>query len=226
MMGETTRIIETEAPCWSRIGIDGDGSCPELVAAIHCRNCHVYADAGRTLLDRPGSNDYRVEWATRLAAEAEFQKRAKHSVVIFSLQSELLALPTTIFNEVAAMREIRRVPGALSKLLLGLVNIRGELHLCVSLHALLSLGPTERPSSSAGGSGRLLLMQKGGETWAFPVDEVHGTYRCNLESLSPPPATVGKSLVRFSRGTMDWEGKSVGCLDETAVFNALKGSMA
>lgn len=216
----------TEAPCWSRIGIDGDGSCPELKTAIHCRNCHVYADAGRTLLDRPTAMDYRSEWTARLAAETDYQKRATLSVLIFSLQSEYLALPTTIFSEVTEHRQIRRIPGAPSKLLLGLVNIRGELHLCVSLRMLLGFQTTESIAPVQNGTGRMLLMQRGGEAWVFPIDEVHGTWRYNTEDLSPPPATVGKSLVRFSRGTLQWEGKSVGCLDDTAVFNELKGSLA
>jgi len=220
----TTSVAE--APCWARIGIDGDGSCPELKTAIHCRNCHVYADAGRALLDRPTAMDYRSEWTARLAAEADYHKRATLSVLIFSLQSECLALPTTVFNEVTEMRQIRRIPGAPSKLLLGLVNIRGELHLCVSLRMLLGFQTAESTSPVEIGAGRMLLMQRSGEAWVFPADGVHGVYRYNAEDLSPPPATVGKSLVRFSRGTLEWEGKTVGCLDETAIFNELKGSMA
>ena len=213
-----------DAPCWSRIGIDGDGTCPELAVAVHCRNCPVYSDAGRSLLDRPLINEYRAEWTARLASATETQQRTTHAVVIFSLQSEFLALPAPIFNEIAAMRRIRRVPGVHNKLLLGMVNIRGELQLCISLHALL--GFETGSAIPEAGSGRLMLIQQGTDAWAFPVDDVHGTYRYNPESLSPPPATVEKSRSRFSRGTLEWEGKRVGCLDETMVFSALKGSMA
>ncbi len=31
--------------CWNRIGVRGDGSCPELKRHIHCRNCPVYSAA-------------------------------------------------------------------------------------------------------------------------------------------------------------------------------------
>ena len=213
------------APCWSRIGIDGDGSCPELAAAIHCRNCHVYTDRGRALLDRPMEEDYRREWAARLA-EPEQLQRARQSVVIFSLQSELLSLPAIVFKEIAAMRVVRRVPGTRNRLLLGMVNIRGELQLCVSMRILLGLETAGTARHPTADTGRLLLLQDATEAWAFPVDEVHGMHRFNLENLNAPPATVEKSQVRFTRGTLDWKGKSIGCLDESAIFKALKGSMA
>lgn len=216
---------DTTEPCWSRIGIDGDGSCPELKTAVHCCNCHVFTDAARGLFDRPIMDDYREEWTSRLLAEAEVQKRSTHSVLIFSLQSEFLALPTTVFSEVTDIRAIHRIPGAPGKLLLGLVNIHGELHLCASLSALLGIEPVESATVPAAGKGRMLLMQRGGEAWVFPVDEVHDVYRYNDESLQPLPATVERSPLRFSAGTLDWQGKTVGRLDETAVFDALKGSM-
>ncbi len=214
------------APCWSRIGIDGDGSCPELAAAIHCCNCHVFTEAARGLLEQPIMDEYRGEWTARLAAEAEIQKRSTHSVLIFSLQSEYLALPTAIFSEVTEVRGIHRVPGALNKFLLGLVNIRGELHLCISLSMLLGIEGAESAVRPAAGSRRMLLMQRAGVAWVFPVDEVHDVYRYNDESLSTLPATVERSPLRFSQGLLEWRGKTVGRLDEAAVFDALKGSMA
>ena len=32
--------------CWNKIGVNGDGTCRELVKFIHCRNCPVYSSAG------------------------------------------------------------------------------------------------------------------------------------------------------------------------------------
>ena len=212
-------------PCWSRIGIDGDGSCPELKTAVHCCNCSVFTDAARGLFDRPIMDEYREEWTTRLLAEAETQKRSTHSVLIFSLQSEYLALPTTVFSEVTDVRAIHRIPGAPSKFLLGLVNVHGELHLCASLSTLLGIEAAESSAVPAASKARMLLMQRGHEAWVFPVDEVHDVYRYNDESLHSLPATVERSPLRFSRGTLEWQGKTVGRLDETAVFDALKGSM-
>src|SRR5947209_14499105 len=87
--------------CWNAIGVGGDRSCPELVAAIHCRNCPVFAAAARTFLDRPAPDDYLAEWARLLdapdadgsGAESESEgTRDGIGVVIFRLGSEWLAL--------------------------------------------------------------------------------------------------------------------------------------
>ncbi len=56
--------------CWNEIGIRGDQSCPELVTAIHCRNCSVFAAAARNFLDRPAPAGYLAEW-TRLLDESD-----------------------------------------------------------------------------------------------------------------------------------------------------------
>ena len=40
------------ADCWNKIGVRGDGSCPELEKHIHCRNCPTYTAAASMLLDR------------------------------------------------------------------------------------------------------------------------------------------------------------------------------
>src|SRR6185436_16665390 len=98
-----------DTPCWARIGIDGDGTCPELASVIHCSNCPVFSEAARGLLDRPLVEDYQGDWTARLAVEAENQKRFTHSVLIFSLQSEYLALPTAIFSEVTDVRGVHRI---------------------------------------------------------------------------------------------------------------------
>ena len=37
--------------CWNKIGVRGDGSCPELERHAHCRNCPVYSAAAAQLLD-------------------------------------------------------------------------------------------------------------------------------------------------------------------------------
>ena len=46
------QAVEIRA-CWNEIGVQGNGSCPELRKVIHCRNCPVYSKAGVQLLDRP-----------------------------------------------------------------------------------------------------------------------------------------------------------------------------
>ena len=52
--------------CWNLTGVAGDKSCSKLEAAVHCRNCDVYAGAAQRSLQRPVDAGYRAEWAARL----------------------------------------------------------------------------------------------------------------------------------------------------------------
>src|SRR5437879_1067310 len=66
---------ETPAPihdCWNVIGVEGNGTCRELVKFIHCRNCPVYSAAGTQLLDRPLPAEYRREQAEHYAQPKKF----------------------------------------------------------------------------------------------------------------------------------------------------------
>lgn len=211
--------------CWNHIGIAGDASCPELAGVIHCRNCPVFGEAGRSLFDREVPADYRREWSVLLAREKEALKSATASIVIFTLGVETLALPTHIFREVAEMRTLHRVPGVNSKLLMGMVNVRGEIQLCVALHHLLEI-PVESKDGKPFADGRMLVVEHGGGMWVFPVNKVHGTWRYNPDDLDAPPATLEKAKTSYARGTIEWEGKTVGCLNEEAILAALKGSVS
>ena len=94
--------------CWNKIGVRGDGSCPELTRHVHCRNCPVYSAGAVAVLDRPAPNDYLAE-RTRHFAKPEQAKEAEiHSVVIFRIGAEWLALPTAVVSEVANLRRFIR----------------------------------------------------------------------------------------------------------------------
>src|SRR6185503_5608888 len=97
------------------------------------------AAAAIQLLDRPVIADYRREWSEHYAAEKKLTAPAKTSVVIFRIISEWLALPTHAFQEVAERRVMHTLPHRRRDLVLGLVNVRGELLICVSLGQWLGL---------------------------------------------------------------------------------------
>lgn len=212
--------------CWNRIGVGGDSSCSELPRAIHCRNCPIYADAGRGFLERETWDAYRGEWTNLLAQPKEERTAVSQSWVIFALGGEYLALPTVCFREVLGRRAVHRVPARGNGILLGLVNVRGEIQLCVSLGALLGLNQPPESKSAAQSSGRMLVVEHSAAVWVFPVDRVSGILRFEPASLGPVPATLQKAQARFSRGAIDWEGRSVGCLDEGAVFSAFGKGIA
>jgi len=228
MATPTSNLLELHAEhddCWNRIGVSGDGTCPELAKVIHCRNCPVYAAGGRSLLERAPPADYLREWTQALAeAKDEDQAEDALSVLIFRLGREWLALPTHVCQEVAEMRPIHILPHRSGPVLLGLVNIRGQIRLCVSLRELLGLEPagdsgqTTNPKNSR----CLVVIAGGSDHWVLLVDELHGIQRFQLSAVRDAPVTVAKAAPGLMKGVIEWRDSGVGYLDDELLFLALR----
>jgi chemotaxis-related protein WspD len=140
--------VVPQGDCWNRIGVRGDHSCPELAQYVHCQNCPVFAAAGRRFLDAPTPPGYLDEWAERLAAPVEEAAADLEGALVFRLADEWLALSVHALVEVTTPRPVHRVPHR-GGLLAGLVNIRGELSLCVHLAKLLGIEPRSGGANGA-----------------------------------------------------------------------------
>ena len=208
--------------CWNTIGVRGDRSCPQLVEAVHCHNCPVFAAAGRKFLDAPSPTGYQDEWTNRLAAPPEDVAADLDSVLIFRVGDEWLALTVQVLVEVTAPKPVHRVPHR-AGLLAGLVNIRGELHLCARLGKMLGIDDTKTSEPTAGA--RMLLVHKDADRWVFPVDAVDQVHRVPRTSIGRPPATVGRASAHLSRGVFPWGDKAVGLLDDGRLFDTLRAKL-
>jgi chemotaxis-related protein WspD len=225
----TLTVGDSLAPvydCWNTIGVEGNATCRELVKYIHCRNCPVYSAAGLQLLDRPLPADYRSERAAHYAQQKRITQPARLSVVIFRLAHEWLALPTTVFVEVAERRAMHSLPHRRRGLAMGLVNVRGELLICASLARLLGMEQAVGTAKSLTHFERVLVANWDGQRIAFPVNEVQGIQRFHKEELADPPATVAKSTLTYTRGVFAWKERTVGLLDADALFGALNRSLS
>lgn len=224
--------LPTTAPvddCWSRIGVAGDGSCPELKHFIHCRNCPVHAAAGVQLLNRELPPGYREQWAAHFAQAKPPSAPGRLSALVFRLGREWLALPTGVLQEVAEPRKIHSLPHRRHGVVIGLVNIRGEILVCVSLARLLGLVETpERPAAltSAGARRALLVLTCDNQRLVIPVDEVGAIVRFQPEALQDPPATVTRAGFHLTRALLRWNEKTVAWLDADQVFAALQRNLA
>jgi chemotaxis-related protein WspD len=211
--------------CWNEIGVFGDGTCPELAKAIHCRNCPVYAAGGRSLLEREPPADYLREW-TQALAEAKDQDQAEDtlSVLIFRLGREWLALPTHVCQEVAEIRPIHTLPHRSGPVLLGLVNIRGQIRLCVSLRELLGLEPADDGGRTTDHKNPrcLVVVARENDHWVIFVDELYGIQRFRLKAVRNAPVTAAKAMPRLMKGVIDWRDKGIGYLDDDLLFLALR----
>jgi chemotaxis-related protein WspD len=222
-----------DGDCWNKIGVTGDRSCPELDTFIHCRNCPVYAAAARTFFDRPAPEGYLAEWSRWLAGSATRDTPGDShgegnddalardgeavSVLIFRLGAEWLAFRTQTVAEVTSPRPVHRIPHRSNQVLVGLVNLQGQVQLCVSLRGLLGV-------ESTGASTRLVVLRDRdrSETWAFEADEVLGVHRVPRSHLRGVPSTLVNPAVGFSQAVLSWNDRSIGLLDEHRVFTALR----
>ncbi|QEL13536.1 chemotaxis protein CheW [Limnoglobus roseus] len=215
-----TALPVTPTDCWNRIGVRGDRSCPELVQHVHCQNCPVFGAAGRRFLDAPAPVGYQDEWAARLAAPVEDEGGDRESVLVFRVGGEWLALSVHVLVEVSNPKPVHRVPHR-TGILAGLVNVRGELHLCVHLAKVLGItAPAESPTTPA--TGRLLLVRRDADRWVFPVDAVDQVHRLPRGELRRSPATVSRAAADLSRGVFHHRNLAVGVLDERRLFEVLR----
>ena len=212
--------------CWNQIGVSGNQTCPELPRYIHCHNCPVHSAAAVRFLDRPLSAEDRRAWTRYYSPAKKIGAPAKTSALLFRLGAEWLALPTAAFQEIAERRVLHSLPHRRLGIVLGLVNVRGELLICASLTRLLGLEadpPTKRLRAVFD---RLLVADWGGQRFAFPVDEVHGVHRFHQADLREPPASVSRCALTCAHGVFPWRNFAVGLLDADAVFAAFNRNLS
>ena len=138
---------------------------------------------------------------------------------VFRLGDEWLGLPVGVLVEVTHPRTPHRVPHR-AGLLAGVVNIRGELHLCARLDLLLGITPPPNPPP---GNRRLVVIRQDADGWVFAADEVDQVHRVPTRALVPPPPTLSRAVARLTRGVFAQENnRSVGLLDDGRVFQALR----
>jgi chemotaxis-related protein WspD len=226
-VNEISRDSTARDACWSRIGVQGDRSCPRLPQAVHCRNCPIFSAAGQQLFEREAPPEYLAQWTRQLAEVDAAEATETHSLLVFRIAAEWLALDVHSAIEVVEPRRIHRVPHRTNRLVLGLVNIRGELQLCISLHELLGIElaagdlPPE-PASSAGSRERLLVAEHDQDRWVSPVDEVQGVHHVASGAMQNLPHTVERSPRFYCQAVFSHEDKRVGLLSETRLFQALE----
>jgi chemotaxis-related protein WspD len=224
--------------CWRRIGVTGDRTCPKLEVYIHCRNCPVIAEAARGFFDREAPDGYVASWERLLEQPEQKSETDALTVLIFRVGTEWLALPIGVLVEVTSLRTLHRIPHREGTVLEGLVNVRGQLQVCVSLHRLLGVNAAvtdikplpDRISDDLREHGaitkRLLVVEHQGlrrdDRWVFGVDEVAGVQNVEQSAMRTTPSTVNQSSARFCRMLFKADDKTVGMLDDARIFEGLR----
>jgi len=204
--------------CWNRIGVHGDKSCPLLAEHIHCRNCSVYSAAATRLLDR-----YALRQDDRELALAPLDSDiVTRSVLMFRLGEEWLGLSTRSLVEVAPLQPIHSLPHQRSRALLGVANVRGALMACLSLVELLGLEPGSAAPSGGRIMPRMLIIAAQGGPVLVPVDEVDGIHAIDERILAGASQSAGK----YTRGVLQYKGRSLRWLDEEQLLSAVSRSLS
>ncbi|QIH06412.1 MULTISPECIES: chemotaxis protein CheW [unclassified Pseudomonas] len=209
--------------CWNRIGILGDKSCPLLAEHVHCRNCSVYSAAATRLLDRYSLRQEDREHSVVQEADSDVVTR---SLLMFRLGEEWLALATRCLLEVAPQQAIHSLPHQRSRALLGVANVRGALVACLSLTELLGLDSTPGTAPSGRVMPRMLIIGAEGGPVVVPVDEVHGIHAIDERILNGASTSGEQATAKYTRGVLQWQGRSLRWLDEEQLLSAVTRSLS
>ena len=202
--------------CWNRIGVRGDKQCPLLERHVHCRNCEVYAAAATRLLDR-----YALTQDHQAAAVQPDEENTGHSMLLFRLGEEWLALATACLVEIAPLQAVHSLPHQRSRLLHGVANVRGALVPCLSLADLLGVQAGATEPRSARAMPRMLILAAEGGPVVMAVEEIDGIHR-----LDPQLLGSGRDATRFTAAVLQWRGRSVRVLDDQHLLSALQRSLS
>jgi chemotaxis-related protein WspD len=179
----------------------------------------TFASAAARLLDR----EISAELAYALADPApagSLTDANRETAALFRVGKEWFALAMPALDEIIPPRPIHTLPHSRHPALLGLINVRGQLVICVSISQLL-LG-----AASSATPARLLVARHAADRFAMPVDEIQHTHQYSPSDLIPAPSTVARSASSYTRDVIRWKDKTVARLDETLLFEALSRCLA
>ena len=183
------------------------------------------SSATSQLLDQPLPPGYLSEWATHFAGARKTVRMETQSAIIFRVWSEWLALPVGSIQEIVADHFIHTLPHRRSSVVLGIVAVRGQLLICVSLAEALGIEKRAGPprDDRRVKQSRILVSRPAQGNLAFPVEEVGAIHRYNPVDLQPAPSTLARASI--TQGVLRWQDRSVGCLDEDLLFTTLSRNL-
>jgi chemotaxis-related protein WspD len=216
--------------CWNEIGVTGDRSCVELEEHTHCRNCPSYASAASTRLDRPVT-DASVDADTAYyAAPREVESLSTAACFVFRIGSEWLGIPIGLLDEVVAAKPTHSLPHRRGAVRLGLLSIRSDILVHVSLAGLLGIPDDAATPNQASDrhrrAPRVVVLQDEKGRLAMTVDEVMGIHQYDPAVLRSVPSTLGQAMVSYTHALLAVGDRMVGVLDGARVLASMSQVLA
>ena len=214
--------------CWNQIGVWSrqPDKCEKLQQVIHCRNCDIYTKAGRKAIEKTASAEYIAQRTKSYSSEISKTVTKHCSVLVFRIGLEWFCLPTKFCHSIENRSAVHSIPRYSNQILLGLVNIRGTLQLCFSLHTVLQVAPDHnRPTASISVYKRLLVLGHNQHQYTFPVDEVAGIERIDDINLEKLPATLNQHQAAFVKGVVKMADRRIAYLNAMQLFESLEDAI-
>jgi chemotaxis signal transduction protein len=183
--------------------------------------------SANSLLDRIPPPRLVDEWTARIAGP-KYSSDAGESLalVVFRCTSQWFALSAHLFDRVCSIRPVRPIPFRTSDTFRGLVNLDGELSLCVSLPAILGLSNTNEPRSRLSHCRRLCLIRYQRERIAFEVDELLGHRKIPRSSFSAAPENLTATPGAHTESFCTLESKLIALLDTDKLSASLRRALS
>lgn len=212
--------------CWNRIGVWGsiENRCARLQQVIHCRNCDVFEQAARSVLENKLPAGYKQLWTSVFHPIQGGIDGEQISGIVFRVRSEWFLLDSACFDKVACLRPIHAIPHKKGGYLKGFVNIDGEVRLCFSLAALLGV-PEENKDVSPGRAKvfqRFIVTKIGNEEYVFLVDEIKGLERFGKNTLIDAPLAYSDALQKAVTASVEAEFGMINVLNQHALHQMIQ----
>jgi len=217
------RITNKNVNCWSTIGVWSNvkKKCDRLDEVIHCRNCDVFSNAGRGVLENRAPASYIAQWQMDIAKEKQESEKGDVGAMVFRLGNEWLALPVENLQEIVEEKDVHKIPHNKGMYILGIVNIGGEINTCYSLMNLLEIDELEKKNKNE--LHRLIVIVINGDRFVFPVCEISGLTRYSSDELAPYPATLGSKMGAYLLGIFNYQRQQVAALNVEQIYRGFEG---
>ena len=130
---------------------------------------------GLSMLPDDESNDFPG------LMHAHTRDAQRTSALRFRLGAMTLAIPSRVVKAVAERRKVCAVPYRRHTAFLGLVAYGGDILPCCSIARLLGAAEFDTAPATERDARTIILEERAGERWAFPVDAVLGIVSGTLE---------------------------------------------
>ncbi len=205
--------------CWLQGGVWGDMSCKDIPTYTHCGNCPVYSLASKSFFEKQVPKNYIKNQNANFSVYENREIEADdESLFVFEISGKILAFEIKSVYKIERFKNIHRIPHKDGKIIRGLVNIGGELHICVCLRQLLGLDNCESATDT---KRRMIVCKHENKALVFAADFVFGVKRLPKNSVEKKSETDEDLLSSFSEKSFVTDGMRIHKMNLKKLFEAV-----